>query len=1257
KATLTVTLGNLKAECPITVGAAREALTVGDTRKINLDPMASAGYVFTPEQDGNYYFYEENRDWVTTEVFTADGQWVDGTGDGKVRILNAKAGQTYYITVINDMYREAHTFTFHLEKAAQATGIKLSKTDVADRYVYQGDTLWMTAYMQPVNGYQGQLAWSISDEYEEYVTFEKEQYDPRGDSVCLTIADDAPAGTMTVTCTDTETDLYATQNVHIKSYGTLSLGEDYTVTQDNAEEYDLATFTPAEDGTYVLVTSGHVGAAVFTDNAFIGDIGDFTNTELRLELKAGVRYMVESVNLDDKGDPAGGTYTLCILKDGVNPLSFESDYVSIKQNEPVKLSLDVQPKMLLDRVSFKSSDESIVTVDENGTVTAVGGASGTAYVTASLSLGGRTYTARCRVDVFAEEEISGVQLSTTAPTVELYSTNYTTVTAIPYKQTTSGKSVVRESLTIPVADAAFGDTDKLSEADLALLQECFTLEVLDGRTVQIVPNAEKAKAVFNKTEDAPALKSSYTVNLQLTFGDDSRTTQIVPIKLTLKKTVPTLKTSKHTFNSFLTGDTRPIVLTGGTVAGIRANAAMESNKSNALNSWLNLNEEKGTLSLQSGVTGSKSGNVYLEVDVEGWVVPAKVTVPVSAAYTAPSLKLSATSVSISSTNSNGVALQLLCGKKGQTLEQLNVEDIQVDENETEYTCEGFDPETGSFTLISNNEPNTGKAKSVILWVSFTNTDTEVRLTVKVTPKAPTIAAKPASVKLNCLRNDSALIALTPSSADYQLESLDDLDYSLYMVVNRQNVETDELDVSFEEGALRISTTSDTTLGTTYRLILNAIDNDAKKTTITITTLTEKQSTISASAKVTGSVDLTFPESYAVVQPTFTNYTSGGYELADFEITDSKGIVKQESEGIFRLEEVDGQYRLSVADPNDPPATGTYYLKPLWRLGNGLAPDKTSLIKFTVKRTAVSLKASTTKIILNKDINEQVTVDISCLTKGYAFDTPEVIKTTTGLEYEFADGKLTIQAGEAAYGKTHTIALKARDVKEDKEIKVSVVIPKEGSKIGATLKAKGTIDLVRDTTSVVITPTYTNYSGQGTLTTGLTIKKYAVTDKKYLSGEDVTGSEFSVVKNEDGTFTVTKVAGADIDLKTYRYRAEMTFGGADESLVTTPVVILPLKSNTVKATVSGTPVLYKTDKYSRATFRLNIADATVNAITKVEPSNALYQIEDYGDGEYAVCFDTSKWTSTTKYPTSITLNVFLDGNANAATKVTLKLSLK
>ena len=170
-------------------------------------------------------------------------------------------------------------------------------------------------------------------------------------------------------------------------------------------------------------------------------------------------------------------------------------------------------------------------------------------------------------------------------------------------------------------------------------------------------------------------------------------------------------------------------------------------------------------------------------------------------------------------------------------------------------------------------------------------------------------------------------------------------------------------------------------------------------------------------------------------------------------------------------------------------------------------------------------------------------------------------------------------------------------------------------------------------------------------------KYAAGDRKYLSPMGDASDAFDVVRNDNGTFTVTRKPGAQIDLVDYKYRAEMHFRGknVDPGLVTTSVVALPVRSNSVRVTTSGTPVLYKSDKYSRATFRLNIADAAVNSIKDVTSNNAQYQVEYLGNGECAIYF--KDWKSTTKYAGSVQLNVFVDGNENAAVKPSVRLTIK
>ncbi len=75
-------------------------------------------------------------------------------------------------------------------------------------------------------------------------------------------------------------------------------------------------------------------------------------------------------------------------------VSFESDSVALKVDETALLNVNVEPADTTDKVTYTSSDSSVVTVSENGEITAVG--AGTATVTATTTSG---HTASCEITV------------------------------------------------------------------------------------------------------------------------------------------------------------------------------------------------------------------------------------------------------------------------------------------------------------------------------------------------------------------------------------------------------------------------------------------------------------------------------------------------------------------------------------------------------------------------------------------------------------------------------------------------------------------------------------------------------------------------------------------------------------------------------------------------------------------------------------------------------------------------------------------
>lgn len=414
KATLQATCGGKTAQCVITVKGLN-AIAPGGVSKVTLSPDECIGYTFTPEKSGNYYFYEAARKGLEIIVWDAQHNWVDGTGDGRARILNAKAGETYKIIVTN-YYPNPVTAELHLEEAVAATGMTLNRAGGTNN-VYAGMPIWVIAYTQPLNGYQGQLEWKFLDDGEDYVDFLTEDYDPRGDALRLFIHEDAAGKTLKLRCTDTENpEITADLSIVVKERRSIALAETYSVTQSNEAEFDLATFVPPQDGTYVLKASaedGEVMVWVYTDDEILGQMeGD--QTEMVLTLKKGIPYTVDSALVASGDKQAIGDYELGIIRDGVNPISFASDHVTVEKDGTNRLTLNAKPGLLSGLAAYTSSDPTVAEVAADGKVT--GKKAGTAYITASVEVGGRKYTAQCRVDVISDEEtITSVQLSTAAP--------------------------------------------------------------------------------------------------------------------------------------------------------------------------------------------------------------------------------------------------------------------------------------------------------------------------------------------------------------------------------------------------------------------------------------------------------------------------------------------------------------------------------------------------------------------------------------------------------------------------------------------------------------------------------------------------------------------------------------------------------------------------------------------------------------------------------------------------------------------------
>lgn len=981
---------------------------------------------------------------------------------------------------------------------------------------------------------------------------------------------------------------------------------DADLSGDNVRHYEVTVLaqgggTAIGGGTYVCGEFAKVTAEPEEDVIFLGwyldDVFVSGEKEYRFLVEQDASVTAKFAHKDD-----------CSI-------AIAQQYLAVPSGETVSLEIEASHEILKSWVQWEVTEgTAFASVDEQGNVKTQ--SQGTAQIRISLTRDNITLTDRCRIDVTEALRPEGIQLSSPKATAELYSTGYgqlEVLLKLPQNYSAMGSQSngqIPEAKGLAVRSARFADENAA---------ECFHLIPLDDRRLAIVPTED---AVQNPAK----VLGSYKTAVVVTVGDSEYTSEIMT--LTVKKSMPKLKATVSAFNAFCTGQSQPIAVTGGTATAIYPDAA----KTAALPQWLIL--ENGTLKLKENAPKkSASAKAYLLVETEEWRIPAAVTVTVKTSYKAPALKLSAGSVTMTADAalSEGVALKLLPADKKSTLASLNVRDITADNG---YSISGFNQETGTFTLKAGDTAAPGK---ISLKVSFHNTDNTLPLTLTVKRSGVKLKLSKTSVTLNKQVSDSAQITVTAAPADF---SVNLQDYRLTDSSGTDKKNSGELQIRVSGNRIFVATTPATPAKATYRLYVSA--GGSPEAALTVKTVA-KTPTVTFKAK--GSLDLTFPKNTVTVTPSFKNY-SGGFTFTETETARIR--LKQDGEKII----------LQCKNGASP---GSHTLPLQLKLDDGTKVSGT--VKITVKRSAVKLKLSATKLSLNKQIWDGGTVRVSCTTKDYDLRHP-VWDLMDKSGKKSAGGKLDIFWGgdmlyiftndDTQYGATYKLLVRANSYSPAATL--TITVPSE-SKSGITsgLKAKGTIDVIRDGTAVILTPSYKNVASQSW-------KQETLEFFQTVNGETGdAGDLFDYTANEDGTFTVCKAEGAKLDhTARYTVRLVSTVNGCAETI--SKAISLPVKQGSAKLTLTvreGT--LFSLDRHSRKEFTVRAGDGTLNPICRIEIADAgykdLFEIVDYGNGEYAIGFREGAASSVPAGKTlTLSLNVFLSGNETAKANTTLKLKL-
>ena len=825
------------------------------------------------------------------------------------------------------------------------------------------------------------------------------------------------------------------------------------------------------------------------------------------------------------------------------------------------------------------------------------------------------------------------QLSANKLTAELYSTDYESF------------EILVELPTAGTEDIS-GTLEKAWFTDEAMA-EMFQLQVLDDRRVLVIPT----ETAIEKGQ-ANAIRSSYasTVSVKLAgletpFESDEKLT------LTVKKSTPKLTAKVPSFNSFYTGQEQEISISGGTVTGISWN----DDKTNP--DWLVL--EGNCLKLaENAPAKSTSATVYLLVDTEEWTIPTQVSLSVSNSYQQPGLKLSASTVTLAAQAdaSRGAGLKLQCTSSKDTLSSLNVTEIAAPSG---YTVSDFDAETGSFLLKAEENAVPGK---ILLEVRFSNTGRTMPLPVTVKTEDVKLKLSTRNVSLNRSVKDSAVINVTAAPSDYILNLGAD---NVRLADTRGNTLADPgiLDITADGDQITITTNDNTPAKGTYRLYVQA--GDSKEVYVTITVVSK---TPSVSFKAKGSLDLSFPDNAVTITPSFKNCTGNGFALGAWTVTEKKSgkILNANAAEYFHLEQEGNDLLLTWKEGIQ--SGNTYEVKLTLVLPDGT--EVTNKVSTTAKRTNVKLKLEKTSVSLNKLMGDTADVAVSCSTAGYAFESPMMeLRDSTGrkvldsgmeltnngkLFVTWTDGKVHIEPGEdAECGKSYQIRLKANDYSSTVTLKVSI-LSQSRSKVSLSLKAKGSVDVVRQGSAVTLTPTYKNCTSGKDWQEELLV--YTSADRYKTA---VPADELFYIEQENGAYILTQAGDLNPNLK-YKVQLVSRLGDTEVRSSQTSISV-KMGSARVTMTAVGT-TLFAKDRNDRVEVTFTPKDETLNQVKRIEIRESRYrsvfEIIEYGNGEFAIGFKDGIVNNGIRGKTiTMNLNLYLEGNETGKVNTTAKLTLK
>lgn len=584
----------------------------------------------------------------------------------------------------------------------------------------------------------------------------------------------------------------------------------------------------------------------------------------------------------------------------------------------------------------------------NGLVTAE--TAGIAYITVSASFEGTVYTAVCCAEVIDPAPVStgfsDVRLITASTAVELFRTEYACIRIFPVLSVSMSLDSDTESIdmsTVTVEKAAF-----TNEA----LDGLFTLRVKDNETLEIVPTAEALRAAKAGSRE---IKGIYVTGITVTAGG-REFTPYESIRLKIKRSKPVIKADQIVFNSYPTelGKQTPLSFTGGTVTSCFL--------INDPPSWLEFDPTRMTAGLSSTYIPDKytGGKLVLSCEVEGWCVPASVTVRYSGKCYTPKITFSEKNVTLFAGTGDTARIRVKV-----------TPGVYSDETEYPVTLTGIERKTGSGyvpaengeqirAVLSGNElcltaPLPAEdGEEHIYRVLLTVLDKEFTCAVRV--PAPGIVPKPSLNTSGSIDPNLAgsTFVITPVKKNFHEGCLEEYDLtSIGQYKGKTLVNEDVSDLFFitRDGGrflLREKTPGTIPAGYTYRALitLRTAAGEASSFATVKISATPKEAAVKVSLQTEGSLIPSDPSSRIILTPSVRpRRKEEELSLVFFKRKDGRSVELAAKECPFTVEEQeDGTFLILLNGETEKGAL--YYAQLRVSVGGKVYASKT--VKLSVK---------------------------------------------------------------------------------------------------------------------------------------------------------------------------------------------------------------------------------------------------------------------------------------------------------------------